>query len=138
MARILVADDEESVRELVKMILEREGHSVETAAGGRDALDKLRAGRYALVVLDRAMPLMSGLEVLREMKADPALKDVKAIMCTAAGMMSDVDEALSAGAADYVVKPLDMKTLAEKVARHAAGAPAGEEGLLGRLRRLLP
>jgi len=137
MARILIADDEEPIRELVKMVLEREGHAVDTADGGRDALDKLRAARYDLAILDRSMPLMTGLEVLREMRRDAALKDVKAIMCTAAGMVSDVDEALTAGAVDYIVKPLDMRALVEKVSRHAAGAPSSD-GLLGRLRRLLP
>lgn len=150
MAHILVVDDEESIRELIKMVLERDGHAVDAAGGGREALEALGRGRYDLVILDRSMPGIGGVEVLREMAKDPALRGVKAIMCTAAGMMNDVDEALSAGAVDYVVKPLDIAVLSQKVARHAAGArvssasvsPADGAGffgaLLGRLRSLLP
>ncbi|MBI3565416.1 MAG: response regulator [Elusimicrobia bacterium] len=138
MARILVVDDEETVRELVRMVLENAGHSVDAAAGGREALALLRKRSYAVAVVDRTMPLMTGIELIREMRADAAMAGVKVIMCTAAGMVSDVDEALSAGAADYVVKPLDMQALAAKVAKHAAGAPSGGSGLLDRVRRLLP
>lgn len=138
MARILVVDDEESVRELVRMVLETAGHAVDAAAGGREALALLRKNAYAVAVVDRTMPLMTGIELIREMRADAKTAGVKVIMCTAAGMVSDVDEALTAGAADYVVKPLDMQALAAKVAKHAAGAPAGGSGLLDRVRRLLP
>lgn len=140
MAKILVVDDEESIRDLVKLVLEREGHSVEGAGGGSEALERLRRARFDLVILDRAMPLMSGIEVLGEVRRDPALRGLKVLMCTAAGLMSDVDEALSAGADDYAVKPLDMRELVRKVARRLDGAGTAPEpgGLLGRLRRLLP
>lgn len=135
MARILVVDDEENIRELVALVLTGKGHTVDTAPGGREALALLRKNPYALAVVDRTMPLMTGIELIREMRADAALKGVKVIMCTAAGMVSDVDEALTAGACDYVVKPLDLALLTEKVARHAAGAVA--PGLFDRLRGLL-
>ncbi len=137
MARILVVDDEESVRELVALVLSGKGHAVDAASDGRQALALLRKNAYALAIVDRSMPLMTGIELIREMQADPALKGVKVIMCTAAGMVSDVDEALSAGACDYIVKPLDMAALALKVSRHAVGASASGPGLLARVRRLL-
>ena len=137
MARVLVVDDEESVRELVRMVLEGAGHRVDAAPGGREALEMMRREAYAVAVVDRSMPLMSGIELIRAMRAEPALKGVQVLMCTAAGMISDVEEALAAGAADYTVKPLDMQALTEKVAKLAAAAPAPDSGLLGRVRRLL-
>lgn len=137
MARVLVVDDEESIRDLVRMLLEREGHAVTDAPGGREALDLLRDRPFDLVLLDRSMPLMSGMEVLRAIRADGALAGTKVLMVTAAGLMSDADEALSAGADDYLVKPLDAKLLVEKTARLSAGA-APSSGLISRLRRLLP
>lgn len=137
MARILVVDDEEAVRELVLMVLQGAGHQVDSAPGGREALELLRKNDYAVAVVDRTMPLMSGIELIRAMRADSALKGVQVLMCTGAGMISDVEEALAAGAADYTVKPLDMQALTAKVAKLAAAAPASDSGLLGRVRRLL-
>ena len=71
--------------------------------------------RYDLVILDRSMPEMSGLEVLKRIRTTPASAGVKVLMCTGAGMLADVDEALQAGASDYIVKPLDFAKLRAKV-----------------------
>jgi len=105
MARILVVDDETEIRDLIKDVLVVGGHSIETAANGAAALALLRGKRYDVVILDRNMPGISGIEVLAQLRRLPSCKGVKVMMCTASGTMGDVDDALSAGADDYLVKP---------------------------------
>lgn len=139
MARILVVDDDPLVRELLQTVLGDAGHEVSAVTNGEDALARLRESSYAVVVLDRSMPRLSGLEVVGAMRKDPALKGVKVLMCTGAGMLADAEDALKAGADDYTVKPLELPRLLEKVARLAAKAateppppkPAG--GIMGAL-----
>lgn len=139
MARILVVDDDPLVRELLQTVLGDAGHEVAAVTNGEDALKRLRESAYAVVVLDRSMPRLSGLEVVAAMRKDPALKSVKVLMCTGAGMLADAEDALKAGADDYTVKPLELPRLLEKVARLAAKAatqppppkPAG--GIMGTL-----
>ena len=124
MLRILVVDDDPLVRELLQTVFADGGHEVATATNGEDALKLMRAGPYSVVVMDRSMPRLSGLEVLVQMRRDPALKGVPVLMCTGAGMLADAEDALKAGADDYAVKPLDIPRLLEKVAKLAAKAPA--------------
>lgn len=140
MARILVVDDDINVRELLVTVLTDGGHAVAAVGNGEDALARLAAEPFELVVMDRSMPRLSGMETLVALRKDPALKGVKVIMCTGAGMLADAEAALAAGADDYVVKPLDIARLLEKVARHAAQAVARTQpasgGLMGSLGRL--
>ncbi len=140
MARILVVDDEPLIRELLATVLAGGGHTVKTVGSGAEALERLSQEPYEVVVMDRTMPRLSGLEALVAIRKEPALKGVKVIMCTGAGMVADADAALSAGADDYVVKPLDTARLLEKVARHAAAAAPRAEfpaaGFMGSLKRL--
>jgi len=144
MARILVVDDETEIRDLIKDVLVVGGHSIETAANGAAALALLRGKRYDVVILDRNMPGISGIEVLAQLRRLPSCKGVKVMMCTASGTMGDVDDALSAGADDYLVKPLDLALMQQKVTRlcpppGAAPEPEPETGgLKGLLRRILP
>lgn len=140
MARILVVDDDSDVRELLVTVLTDGGHAATAVGNGEDALARLAAEPFELVVMDRSMPRLSGMETLVALRKDPALKGVKVIMCTGAGMLADAEAALAAGADDYVVKPLDIPRLLEKVARHAAQAVARPQpasgGLMGSLGRL--
>lgn len=142
MARILIVDDEAEIRELIKDVLKPDGHSLETAPHGAAALALLRAKRFDVVILDRNLPGMSGLAVLTELRRLPAAKSAKVLMCTASGLMGDVNDALSAGADDYIVKPLDLARLREKVSRLSPPPGAAPEpeagGLKGLLRRLFP
>lgn len=120
MGQILVVDDESSIRELIKDVLSMEGHAVDTASNGAEGLAALGKKHYDLVVMDRNMPKMTGIEALKKIRATPALKGQKVLMCTSAGMVAEVDEAFQAGADDYVMKPIDLQKLVQKAARYIA------------------
>ena len=108
-ARILVVDDELILRESLARWLERDGHAVETAASGEEALAKCRAARYEILLLDIKLEGMSGLEVLRRVKEDDP--DTAVIMITAYGSIPTAIEAMKHGAADYLLKPFEPEEL---------------------------
>ena len=112
-ARVLVVDDERSMRELLAIVLKREGYDVLLAESGKMAIAALERGGVDLLVSDIRMPDMTGIEVLRAAKAlDPALE---AIMVTAFASQETAIEALRLGACDYVIKPFDVDELKVKV-----------------------
>jgi CheY-like chemotaxis protein len=115
MARILVVDDEESIREVVRRLLSLHGHTVETAVNGAEALDRLQNRKYDLMIIDRFMPKMSGVDAVAVLRTSPKFKDLKILMVTMTSTTKDVDEAFDAGVDGYVVKPFDMNKLLEKV-----------------------
>jgi len=121
MARILVVDDDDAIPDLIREVLAAQGHVFSTAASGAAALELIGKTSFDLVILDRNMPRMSGLQVLKTLRASPATAKLKVIVCTAAEMLSEVDEAFTAGATDYIVKPLDFEKLRAKVERHTRG-----------------
>jgi two-component system OmpR family response regulator len=92
------------------------GHTFDVASTGSEALQMLRAKKFDLVILDRGLPEMGGIQVLKLLRKSPGCAGLKVLMCTGAGMLSDVDEALQNGASDYIVKPLDFAKLTAKVA----------------------
>ena len=111
MNRILVVDDEESIRLLFKEELEEEGYKVELAEGGEEALKKLRTSKPDLITLDLKMPDMGGLEVLERIREEN--KDLPIIICTAYG---DYKRDLTSWASDaYVVKSSDLTELKEVI-----------------------
>ncbi|WP_152366015.1 response regulator transcription factor [Microlunatus speluncae] len=114
MHRILVVDDDETVREVVRRYLSREGHQVLEAGTGPDALAIFREQRPDLVVLDLMLPGSDGLELCRTMRAEST---VGVIMLTALGLESDRVVGLEQGADDYVVKPFSPKELTLRVTR---------------------
>jgi two-component system phosphate regulon response regulator PhoB len=113
--RVLVVDDERDVCRLIGFNLEQAGFDVETALTAADAL--LAAGREppAVVVLDVMLPDMSGVEVCRRLRADPALGEVGVLMLTALGGDEDRISGLEAGADDYVVKPFNVHEIVLRV-----------------------
>jgi len=112
-ARVLVVDDERSLRELLAIVLRREGYEVMLAENGTIALAALARGMVDLLISDIKMPDMSGVEVLRAAKrSDPALP---AIMMTAFASTETAVEAMRLGACDYLVKPFDVDELKLKV-----------------------
>ena len=115
MAHILVVDDEESVRELIKDLLTMDGHTVEMAANGQEAVAAVRAKPFDLVVMDRNMPKSDGILALTIIRCDAKLKNLKVIMCTSASVNKEIEEAFAAGANDYILKPLNIQMLLGKV-----------------------
>ncbi|MCK6505913.1 sigma-54 dependent transcriptional regulator [Myxococcota bacterium] len=111
--RILVVDDELSMREFLSILLRREGYLVDVAASGEQALVAAQREWPAVVITDLNMPGMSGMELLREIKARAAqeARDVDVIMVTAFGSTESAVEAMRAGAADYVMKPFNNAEL---------------------------
>lgn len=112
MTRILVVDDEQSLREPLVYILEREGFEVLEAADGRTALDAWRNGKPDLILLDLMLPGISGVDVCREIRAT---SDVPIIMITAKDSEVDRVVGLEIGADDYVVKPYSTRELIARI-----------------------
>ena len=116
MARVLIVDDEESIRDLIKEVLIGQGHQFELAADGRQALRILRRKAIDLAIVDRNMPGMTGIEVVKSIRQDPRTAAMKILMCTAGGASRESEEAFAAGADDYILKPLSLALLRDKVA----------------------
>ncbi len=115
--RVLVADDEKNLRELMVRELSRQGHQVEGVADGEAALDRLREAPYDVVILDMKMPRKEGIEVLRELGGFPEQPQV--IVMTGFQEVSSAVEAMKLGAYDYLTKPTRIEEL-EVVIRKAA------------------
>lgn len=115
-ARLLVAEDSFTTRELVRSILQSAGYTVETAIHGRDALDKLQSNPYDLVVSDVEMPHLNGFELTRRIRADQRLQDLPVIIITSLARETDRREGLLAGAQAYIVKSqFDQSNLLETI-----------------------
>ena len=114
-ARILVVDDNEMNRDMLARRLERAGFSVATADGGNAALERILCGNFNLVLLDIMMPDIDGLTVLKRIREMYSKMELPVIMATAKDEGSDLAEALSLGANDYVTKPLDFKIVRARV-----------------------
>ncbi|MBI4665307.1 MAG: hybrid sensor histidine kinase/response regulator [Nitrospinae bacterium] len=112
---ILAVDDDESNLLMLKRPLTKEGYLLITAMSGPDALEILRSRPVDVVLLDWMMPEMTGLEVLRAIKADPALSLIPVIMVTARSGPEDLKEGLDTGANDYLRKPVDRMELLARV-----------------------
>jgi two-component system response regulator MtrA len=112
MASILLVEDDASVREAVAMALEGDGHRLETAVSGAEALDRWRRSRPDLILLDVMLPGTGGLDVCRIIRRDD---DVPIIMLTARAETVDVVVGLESGADDYVTKPFETPVLLARV-----------------------
>ena len=118
--KILVVDDDPNSRDIVQTFLEAKGYEVITAADGKDALAQLEEFRPVLVLLDVMMPGMDGWEVARVIKNHPDFGRTRVVMLTARSDFSDKTEGLRAGADDYIVKPIRLEDLAERVEKNLA------------------
>ena len=113
---ILVADDEGILRALVRETLSSVGYAVLEAADGDEAIELARSARPDLIVLDLMMPSRSGLEVLRELRADPELAATPVVMLTARTRAADREAAAAAGANRFLAKPFSPGELVRVVA----------------------
>jgi serine phosphatase RsbU (regulator of sigma subunit) len=114
-ARVLVVDDNEMNRDLLARRLQREGHQVELAVDGVDALARLNGGAFDLVLLDIMMPGMDGYQVLAHLKADEALRHVPVMLISALDDTDSVVKGLALGADDYLPKPFNPHILRARV-----------------------
>ena len=119
---VLVCDDDALLADLLEHKLSGRGYRVTIARDGREALAMLADGRPDAILLDAMMPMVDGYEVLRQVRADAALKNVPVIMLTARKQESDIVGALGLGADDFIVKPFIPEELLSRLARLLAGA----------------
>lgn len=125
-ARILVVDDEPDLLELVRFNLSQAGFQVTTAASGREALEQLKVSVPDLVVLDLMLPDVSGNDICRQIRSDPALAELPIVMLTAKSEEVDRVVGFELGADDYVPKPFSPRELTLRVRavlRRRAAAP---------------
>jgi two-component system chemotaxis response regulator CheY len=114
--RFLVVDDFSTMRRIVRNLLKELGFAnVQEAEDGVEALAKLRSEEFDFVVSDWNMPNMTGLELLKQIRADAKLKHLPVLMVTAEAKKENIIEAAQAGASGYVVKPFTASTLDEKL-----------------------
>jgi DNA-binding response OmpR family regulator len=115
MRQVLVVEDDADIVELLGHYLAREGFRMDAVADGRLAIERLREGRYDLLLLDLQLPSLDGLAVCREVRSDVRLGHVPIIILTARGDETDRIVGLEMGADDYVVKPFSPKELMARV-----------------------
>jgi two-component system phosphate regulon response regulator PhoB len=125
-AEILIVEDHPTMREAMRMVLEHEGFEIREAGDGQAALSMVRDRPPDLLFLDLNIPGASGSDVLRELKADPATKDVRVIVITATGEEGR-DYVLSLGADEYFTKPFSPLALLRTVERVLRSDPAAGE-----------
>ena len=126
--RILVVDDEPSMREMLSIVLRRDGYEVLVAENGRDAIAQLRARPFDLLLSDIKMPDVTGVDVLRAAKE--INRDIVAFMVTAYASTSTAVEAMRLGAVDYFTKPFSMDELRLKIRQHLETHQLKQENLL--------
>ena len=115
MTVVLVADDDADIRDLVTFKLEQAGLEVIPVEDGQAALEQARTRHPTLAVLDVSMPGLSGIDVCRMLRADPATAGMLIIMLTARVQEQDVEGGFSAGADDYVTKPFSPRELVSRI-----------------------
>ena len=113
---ILIVDDYKTMLRIIRNLLKQlDFNNVDEASDGSEALTKLRAGNFGLVISDWNMVPMTGLDLLKEVRADARLKNLPFIMITAESKTENVIAAKQAGVSNYIVKPFNAETLREKI-----------------------
>ena len=116
MALILIADDDPMMGELLRFKLEEGGYDVLIATDGESALRLAREAAPDAIVLDSMMPVLTGPEVLRALKADPRTRSIRVLVLTARKGQDDIVQALRGGAGDYLTKPFLPDELTARIA----------------------
>jgi DNA-binding response OmpR family regulator len=115
MARILVAEDERDIRELIEFSLRLADFEVVLTHNGEEAIEKASIEKPDLILLDVRMPRMSGYETCRRLKEDPSTSEIPVVFLSAKGQEKEIEEGLDSGALEYIVKPFAPDELAEQV-----------------------
>ncbi len=120
---VLIVDDYKTMLRIIRNLLKQlDFENVEEATDGTEALAKMRAGNFGLVISDWNMAPMTGLDLLKEVRADARLKSTPFIMITAESKTENVVAAKQAGVSNYIVKPFNAETLREKIEKVLAHA----------------
>ncbi|HVW10421.1 MAG TPA: response regulator [Bryobacteraceae bacterium] len=117
MKKILIADDKESSRELIRTLLEHSGFEVCEAADGLDALEKAKLENPDLILLDIHMPRLDGYATVCEMRCVDSLQKLPIVALTASAMRGDHDKAIRAGFTAYITKPVSLMALRREIER---------------------
>jgi DNA-binding response OmpR family regulator len=124
--KVLLADDEPSMRLLCRINLDLAGFDVVEAENGADALEKVHQASYDLILLDVMMPDLSGHEVAEQLQSDKRTRDLPIVFLSARASHSDLRRGFELGALDYITKPFDPIALAARVEQVLERIEAGE------------
>jgi len=113
--KILIADDNENIREALTYLLEDEGYKLWLAKDGAETLRQVKDVHPDILFLDIMMPEVNGYDVCRAIKADPALKNIYVIMLTAKGQVAEQERGKEVGADEYIVKPFSPMEILSKI-----------------------
>jgi len=122
-ACVLLVEDNEVNRYLVRFVLEKGGFRVVTADNGREAIELARLHRPDLILMDIQMPVMDGYEATVQLKADAQLRAIPVVALTAYAMPHEREQAMAAGCAGHIEKPIDIGTFNAQVSAFIGGAP---------------
>ena len=138
MPRVLIADDNQQNAELLEAHLDGTGYETRIAVNGEDAVKATKDWRPDVVLLDVMMPKLSGFEVCKRLRADPATAGVGVLMVTALDQPTDIERAIDAGTDDFVTRPVNKTELLLRVKAllGAAGEPTPTDRALAYLRRV--
>lgn len=126
MQKILVADDEEDIRLIIKFALEDKGYKVITASDGSEVLGIVRKEKVDLIILDAAMPKTDGYEACKRLKRDPATKNIPVVFLTAIDLQKDKLKSQRLGAVKFIAKPFEIEALIEEIASILNNIGSGE------------
>lgn len=115
MARILIAEDERDIRDLVTFLLQFAGHEVIATSNGEEAYERAKVEVPDLIMMDVRMPKMNGYEACKKIKQEAHLQHIPVVFLSAKGQESEVAAGLEAGAQEYLLKPFSPDQLTEKV-----------------------
>ncbi len=115
MVKLLVAEDERDIRDLITFTLRFAGYEVVTAANGEEAVQQARKEMPALILMDVRMPKLNGYEACAEMKKDAQIKDIPVVFLSAKGQDQEVQTGKEVGAVDYILKPFSPDQLTARV-----------------------
>jgi DNA-binding response OmpR family regulator len=129
MTKILIAEDERDIRDLVAFSLKFGGFDVVQAANGAEAVDRAQAEMPDLILMDVRMPKMTGYEACKALKAIPAMQHIPVVFLSAKGQESEIQQGVDAGAEEYILKPFapdeltkQIKAVLDRVAQRKAKA----------------
>lgn len=124
-----MADDEINILNLSGEALKGQGYDIITASNGLMAFEKAVAEKPDLIILDRQMPVMSGIETCKKIRETAALRDIPVIFLTGQDTKAEIMEGYSEGASEYITKPFNLNELIETVAKILSKKPGGMESI---------